>query len=604
MITQKKMLQYMTQLGYEINEKGMCFGFSHMTMHAILSKVVDNYNQLLKSLELISEKEEKEGKPLLAAEIERVRQKIRDKQELTLIEEDILNIAAFFDGVAFYAVSRGNYSDISQQNIQHHSIQQAELFFPYVLPKSLVVIEEAKTHKEQRQEKINIARVANFSSIATLEELKRYFILLHKIIVEENYDKDICFILKSTNHTMAVGYNPQKNCWILMNAIEMQAQEFGSDELIASAVMKAFLSAFEVMEVLENKVIAFATDIYIKASEKALPEKFFRVLREWHAIAPEKAQQKDYYGCFPLFIASREGDLETVKQLLNAGANPNEVNTYNLSTPLFIAQLHGKIEIVKYLLEAKADPDQACTTQGITPLILAVEDNNLDIAQYLLAKKANPNKTCVNDNLTPLFTAVSYNQVEMTRLLLSAGANPNAAQPEDAAKPLHIAAQKDHMHVAKMLLENKADPEATFTGSVSAMLKFAEKKQKRNLIEALLKAQNNQVLPEALPGLTALHLAAFFGNAEMVQWLLDNKVNCNTTALELQPRDLALAMGHTQIFEMLNKIQGTASPIKRVITSSSSFFASTEPTEAKKELMTIAPEFIDANQDNQKKSLK
>lgn len=48
--------------------------------------------------------------------------------------------------------------------------------------------------------------------------------------------------------------------------------------------------------------------------------------------------------------------LEIVKLLLNAGANPNHRDLYN-NTPLFRFALHGRLEAVMLLLAAGANPD-------------------------------------------------------------------------------------------------------------------------------------------------------------------------------------------------------------------------------------------------------
>jgi ankyrin repeat protein len=90
-----------------------------------------------------------------------------------------------------------------------------------------------------------------------------------------------------------------------------------------------------------------------------------------------------------LLGAAKNGDERSVRLLLAAGANPNSRNRGGL-TPLYSAALHGNTEVMKALLDAGAGVDQP-TSVGLTPLAAAVFDNAADAVRILLAHGANPN---------------------------------------------------------------------------------------------------------------------------------------------------------------------------------------------------------------------
>ena len=62
--------------------------------------------------------------------------------------------------------------------------------------------------------------------------------------------------------------------------------------------------------------------------------------------------------CTPLFIAAQNGHIETVKLLVEAGANINKT-AFNGATPLFIALQNGHTEITKLFNKLGTGSDAA-----------------------------------------------------------------------------------------------------------------------------------------------------------------------------------------------------------------------------------------------------
>lgn len=77
-------------------------------------------------------------------------------------------------------------------------------------------------------------------------------------------------------------------------------------------------------------------------------------------------ESRDSYGCTPLHIAAYENKLESVKYLVERGANVNARDDY-MKTPLHEATRKCNIEMIKFLIEHGSDPG-AIDNSGTTPL--------------------------------------------------------------------------------------------------------------------------------------------------------------------------------------------------------------------------------------------
>ncbi len=113
-------------------------------------------------------------------------------------------------------------------------------------------------------------------------------------------------------------------------------------------------------------------------------------------------------GFSALHLAAREGHIETVKTLLGAGADINQVSAGDKTTPLLIATINGHFDLATHLLENGADPNLV-SDAGSSPLYAAVNvhwaphafypqpstrqevTTHLELLKALLAHGADPN---------------------------------------------------------------------------------------------------------------------------------------------------------------------------------------------------------------------
>jgi ankyrin repeat protein len=236
-------------------------------------------------------------------------------------------------------------------------------------------------------------------------------------------------------------------------------------------------------------------------------------------------------GMTALLFAARDGNLEAVRALVEAGVDVNQVSGGDASSPISIAIANGHYTVGKYLLDHGADPNLA-NLDGLTPLFATVnmryapvswapnprtdqeEVDSLELLQALLEGGANPNAR-VRKKLwfspsshdrswvdhrggTSFWRAAMSSDVEAMRILVKGGADANLAT-DAGVTPLMVAAglgwsgnftqnaPDSWMDAVKYCLELGADVNAT------------DRK-----------------------GFTALHGAASLGDNEMVQYLVDH----------------------------------------------------------------------------------
>lgn len=111
----------------------------------------------------------------------------------------------------------------------------------------------------------------------------------------------------------------------------------------------------------------------------------------------------------PLIQAARTGSLDTMKRLLDSGADvnvPGPTGDDWDATPLQHAILARQRDAVRLLLERGADPNRVAGPNAPTPLLLAAGDIDPTFVNLLLAHGADPTVEG-EGGVTPLARAVS-----------------------------------------------------------------------------------------------------------------------------------------------------------------------------------------------------
>ena len=215
-------------------------------------------------------------------------------------------------------------------------------------------------------------------------------------------------------------------------------------------------------------------------------------------------------GITPIWYASQNGHAHVVQPLLQRGAAAQSVALCEgVPIPaIWIAAQEGHADVARLLLGAGADPNATRGSDGCTTLWQPVFRGHLDVVRLLLEGGADPNVGDGNTRSTPLMNAASMNRVEETRLLLKSGANVDASQINGYTALLH-AAFEGHVEVARILLQAGADVDHTNNQGHTPLHVALRKKQKD---VALLLLRHGACLPDS---------ANFSDAIRMVEWLVD-----------------------------------------------------------------------------------
>jgi ankyrin repeat protein len=156
-------------------------------------------------------------------------------------------------------------------------------------------------------------------------------------------------------------------------------------------------------------------------------------------------------GFTALMFAAQQGDADSARILLGAGAKVNDVAPKTGLTPLLVASAMGRAKAAALLLDQGADPD-AVAASGFTALHYAARRKGaVAIVSALLAHGGKPDvrlnqqKPTITPNgvvlqgATPLALAAEINNLEAVEALVDGGADP-LIPTEQGTTPLMLAA--------------------------------------------------------------------------------------------------------------------------------------------------------------------
>ena len=236
---------------------------------------------------------------------------------------------------------------------------------------------------------------------------------------------------------------------------------------------------------------------------------------------------KDGGALTPLVYAVRADDLDSVKVLLAAGADLNQVTGYGWS-PLLVATQNRYYRLGAYLIDHGADVNLA-NQGGWTPLYLATDNRNIESGDYPVRKG-------------------DMDHLDFIKLLLDKGANVNARMKdstetrtvftnqwldENGATAFLRASQSGDLVLMKLLLAHGADPKIDTVLHVTALEVAAGVGWVEGITyewspEATLEAVKMlldlglDVNAQADTGRSALHGAAHKGRTDVIQVLVDH----------------------------------------------------------------------------------
>ena len=135
----------------------------------------------------------------------------------------------------------------------------------------------------------------------------------------------------------------------------------------------------------------------------------------------------DAFGKSPLLYASRRGDHEAVKALVDYGANVNLSDSMRRS-PLHMAARSRSVPVIKTLIENKANPNAANFFNELPAHYACYEENDAKLVKPFVDAKSDVNLPSKHGR-TMLDIAAQSDYPELVKFLIDSGAKTEESNP-------------------------------------------------------------------------------------------------------------------------------------------------------------------------------
>ncbi len=279
-------------------------------------------------------------------------------------------------------------------------------------------------------------------------------------------------------------------------------------------------------------------------------------------------------GFTPLMFAAREGDSETARLLLEAGANVND-DTEEEGSVLIVASASGHEKLAIFLLEKGANPNVK-DGYGVAPIHYALHEGLLTLAS---ARKlptddlgwARPNmpnllKVLMAHGADPN-TRIEKNFPNLDYPFLARGGEDHPQIELVSATPFMLAAASGDVAAMRTLVEGRADPKMATSEGVTSLLVASGlgtergRRDEKGAIEALklvLALDPNADVNATVnggdygDGRTALHAAAHLGWNDMIRFLAERGANLDAKDMYgMTPLEIALGDPEGRLYRNL-----------------------------------------------------
>lgn len=249
-------------------------------------------------------------------------------------------------------------------------------------------------------------------------------------------------------------------------------------------------------------------------------------------------------GDSPLMEAVYLRSLQTIRKLVDAGANVNYISNSGLTAIGYACELGNEYaNIIRMLIEcgAKGDVYGHNFNQRSNPLkslCSAGPDINLEIIELLLRANFNPN---ISDQrgFTPIFKAIESNSYSAVKLLIEFGADVNHIPHSSGGTPPLIETFVRHTYsITELLLQNGADVNFGIEQHCDTLIHliyysswYYEQSKLNNIIDLLI-LRGVDPFERNIEGLTVLEKASESGRKDIVDYLLRLRSGFPTSCVE------------------------------------------------------------------------
>ena len=240
-------------------------------------------------------------------------------------------------------------------------------------------------------------------------------------------------------------------------------------------------------------------------------------------LSIENINTQNRAGETPLYVASKYGDLNTVKVLTSwMECNLNIPDEYG-DTPLHRVCMYGNHSIIEFLVA-----DQRCqlniqNREGKTPIHLASEYGHLDAVKVLLSREECDFDIPDEQGNTPLHKASEYGYHSVVQFLAADHRCQLNTLSNGGESPLFVASKYGHLDTVKALVSSKECDLNTPDERGNTPLHMACKHGHHSTVQILVADQRCQLNAKNREGETLLHATSECGNLETVKVLVGKK---------------------------------------------------------------------------------
>jgi len=241
----------------------------------------------------------------------------------------------------------------------------------------------------------------------------------------------------------------------------------------------------------------------------------------------------DRDGLPPLYSAIKNGNLESIENLIDCGASLyltlDDGRHFNA---LCCASFFDNKDVLELILKKgggihlnkKGIPFRS--NDELPPLHIAIQGNHVNLLETLIKNGAFLEHTHGEKKLTVLQISAHKKWDEITKILIKSGADLNTIDKEDGNSSLHFAAIFNHYKPLSTLLEFGANPDLLNKKGHTPLME-AIIADNIAIVKALLESGANPNIKDSRSHKqTALHIALITGaDTSIIHSLLDNGVD-------------------------------------------------------------------------------
>ncbi|MGH0145351.1 UNVERIFIED_CONTAM: hypothetical protein FKN15_010957 [Acipenser sinensis] len=254
----------------------------------------------------------------------------------------------------------------------------------------------------------------------------------------------------------------------------------------------------------------------------------------------------------PAILASREGNLLTLKELCATGSLTPDITDPLGASPVHHAARCGHLDCLRFLITEAHLPGNLEARNGATPAHDAAATGHLPELQWLVSSGVCNLEDRDSSGATAMHLAARFGHTELMQWMVQVGGGAGM-ETDCGALPVHYAAAKGDLTSLKLLVSHEPGCVNRQTRNGATPLYLASQEGHLHIVEFLVKDCGASVLLRAQDGMTALHAAAHMGHHALVVWLasftdmsLSAQDNEGATALHF-----AASGGHHRILERL-----------------------------------------------------